>query len=357
MPHRLKKTKLALIALITLPLAGVLVVLAGWLIQFGSIGPYRDGSGRYLHISTDSSFSHVTGHPAFAGFGRFMLPWQSGSEVVSAVTNPLALGKILPRVGPLQPEVVVDGINFLIDAVNRGEQIFYALYSEAEVEAEPTRKCVGLFFLKGKPGAPVAFLIPGGGFVSVAAIQEGFPVARELNAQGYSVFILEYRVRAYNGVARDMFFKEGLRIANEDLAQAMRFVFANATDLQVNMQGFSLWGFSAGGMIAGDWLNTRKPTGHAGRNLPAPASVVIGYSARFDEAVAPGFPPLFMVTAADDDIIPVAEVDLLVQKVRDQGVAVEYLRVDRAGHGFGTGVGTDAENWIQEAVDFWQAHH
>jgi len=37
-------------------------------------------------------------------------------------------------------------------------------------------------------------------------------------------------------------------------------------------------------------------------------------------------------------------------------VDVEYRRYQSAGHGFGLGAGTDAEGWVDLAVQFWQRH-
>ena len=45
-----------------------------------------------------------------------------------------------------------------------------------------------------------------------------------------------------------------------------------------------------------------------------------------------------------------------VQDLRKAGVEVEYRRFKNAGHGFGLGVGTDAEGWIEHAIEFWEHH-
>jgi hypothetical protein len=37
-------------------------------------------------------------------------------------------------------------------------------------------------------------------------------------------------------------------------------------------------------------------------------------------------------------------------------VEVEYRRYKNAGHGFGLGVGTDAEGWVGYAIEFWRNH-
>lgn len=45
-----------------------------------------------------------------------------------------------------------------------------------------------------------------------------------------------------------------------------------------------------------------------------------------------------------------------VENLRSAGVEVAYHRYERAGHGFGLGTGTDAEGWLDLAVQFWQKH-
>ena len=45
-----------------------------------------------------------------------------------------------------------------------------------------------------------------------------------------------------------------------------------------------------------------------------------------------------------------------VATLRRAGTAVEYHRYPGVGHGFGLGVGTSAEGWIANAVDFWLRH-
>ena len=45
-----------------------------------------------------------------------------------------------------------------------------------------------------------------------------------------------------------------------------------------------------------------------------------------------------------------------VENLRNAGVEVEYRRYESAGHGFGLGTGTDAEGWLDLAVQFWKKH-
>jgi len=45
-----------------------------------------------------------------------------------------------------------------------------------------------------------------------------------------------------------------------------------------------------------------------------------------------------------------------VRDMRNAGIEVEYHKFRNAGHGFGLGVGTDADGWIEDAVRFWEEH-
>lgn len=37
------------------------------------------------------------------------------------------------------------------------------------------------------------------------------------------------------------------------------------------------------------------------------------------------------------------------------GILVEFHHYPTLGHGFGLGIGTEAEGWLEEAVAFWEA--
>jgi len=78
-----------------------------------------------------------------------------------------------------------------------GRRIFYELCDDEQGREEPDREHTGLFYFRGKPGAPFAIVSPGGGFSYVASLHEGFPYALEINREGYNAFVLRYRARAW----------------------------------------------------------------------------------------------------------------------------------------------------------------
>jgi acetyl esterase/lipase len=55
-----------------------------------------------------------------------------------------------------------------------------------------------------------------------------------------------------------------------------------------------------------------------------------------------------------DVIANAAIVDKRVENLQKAGVDVEFRRYKSAGHGFGLGIGTDAEVWLDHAVRFWE---
>ena len=74
----------------------------------------------------------------------------------------------------------VEVLNYLA-AEQKKHQIFYPIYSEDEIAAHPSRANTGLYFFRGKEGAPFAINNAGGGFAYVAAMQDSFPHALEIS--------------------------------------------------------------------------------------------------------------------------------------------------------------------------------
>ena len=91
-----------------------------------------------------------------------------------------------------------------------------------------------------------------------------------------------------------------------------------------------------------------------GGNLPKPATVVMAYTGQ--SSYSSDFPPAFITVSADDPIADAATVDGRVRNLKSAGVEVEYRRFKNAGHGFGLGVGTDAQGWAGHAIEFWRKH-
>ena len=140
-------------------------------------------------------------------------------------------------------------INQMIDSVAAGRRIYYDL----------GRKDAGLFFFRGRPGAPFAVVCPGGGFSYVGSIHEGFP----------------------------------------HLAVGIEYIFRHATELQVDTAGYSVWGSSAGARMAA-YIGSYGTEAFGAAQLPRPRTVVMAYTGHSEYTRQD--PPTYAVVGSNDGI-------------------------------------------------------
>lgn len=254
---------------------------------------------------------------------------------------------------------------------------YYPLYSDAECAAEPARKGTNfVWFPSADPaadGRPFILLVPGGGFVNVWNLTEGWPVAAQFNALGYHVFILTYQVDD-----REKLLENNML----DFARALRLIRERAAFFHVQADRYITCGFSAGGYLISLW-NTGK--GYSAHSLPKPQAVFpvypvtslrimiwagfddpesdqVLYGCSVQEAAetdyeipehAEGFPPCAIFVAAGDD---------LAGHSRALADALEKLRIPcrlevgpEGGHGFADGTGMCMAGWTERAVRWYEA--
>jgi len=232
----------------------------------------------------------------------------------------------------------VEIVNFLKNRALSKETIFYRIYTENEIAFNPELADTGLFFFKGKKGAPFAICNAGGAFAYVGAMHDSLPHALELSKKGYNGFALIYRPN----------------YAYEDLAQAICFIKDHADELGVDPNGYSLWGGSAGARMAATLGNANYLYQLTGRSDISQAAAVImqytGYS-RCSKADAPTY-----VCVGDSDWIASWRTMRNRLSVLDTyGIPTEFHVYEGLPHGFGLGTGTVAEGWINDAVAFWMS--
>ncbi len=288
-------------------------------------------------LTPESSLGDLLDHPAFAGYSRLLMPWDD--RAYDETMRLKEFGSLLPYHSHVDPGSVVTGLNRMIEDVASGKPVFYEIYSQAQKRADPSKEQTGLFFFRGKPGAPFAIVSPGGGFSYVGSVHEGFPYAVEIADKGYNAFVLKYRVG------------RGGAIATQDLSATISMIFRNADALGVGKQGYSLWGSSAGARMAAS-IGSHGVAAFGGDDLPKPAAVVMAYTAHSD--ISSDEPPTFVIVGEEDGIAPPSTMERRVTALRQVGAQVEYHRYPSVGHGFGLGVGTSAEGWIADAIRFWK---
>lgn len=288
------------------------------------------------HLITDNLVSDIASHSAFEDFGRYLLPWDGESRNYDIPITEVA--SLMPYHSDIQPQEVVDAVNYMIDETEAGHTIFHDFYTEEEKEEEPSKENAGLFFLRGEPDAPFVLLIPGGGFQYVGSLHEGFPLAVKIAEKGYNAFVLKYRPNRTDIV--------------EDTAAALHYISENAKTLEVSIDDYSMWGLSAGGEAV--YQISTTPVEYKGVAVPKPNTAVFVYA--WQRVFTEDDPAVFSVIGENDRI---GNVGLLKENVDDSraaGADVELRIYPDTGHGFGIGTGTNAEGWLDEAIEFWEDH-
>ena len=297
--------------------------------QAAQTAAQEEESGLY---TTQTPISQVIEDPVFGDYGRLIFPVDSGYYSGST------LGDLrLTWYSNIDPNKTVEIVNYLKQSVQSGRTVFYDIYTDEEKAQDPDKEDTGLFFFKGEPGERFAVCNAGGGFAYVGAMQDSFPHALELSKMGYNAFALIYRPDA--------------QIACEDLARAISFIFSHAQELEVNTDGYSLWGGSAGGRMAA-WLGSYGPAAFGGDNLPRPATVIMQYTGHSN--LTRNDPPTFACVGENDGIANWRTMQRRIQALEQMGIPTEFHHYPGLRHGFGLGTGTVAEGWIDEAAAFWQ---
>lgn len=242
----------------------------------------------------------------------------------------------LPLPAPIALGAPVTGAPFQWTGMNR-EQLLRNVRTASLYAVRPAA---------GKGNGRAVLVVPGGGYMFVAIDNEGLPVAQRLADQGYTAFVLVYRVNATPVADEDFsawlqkdiaerFSKPPVadapmlayQPAVDDAKAAMRWLHEHAGEFGVNPAQIGFIGFSAG-----------AHTGHrlteqaAANEMPANLALIYGglYAAKPKAPV----PPLFAAQAMDDPLFPVTHIDLL-NSWKQAGQRVELHLYEKGGHGFG----------------------
>lgn len=200
-------------------------------------------------------------------------------------------------------------------------------------------------------------VLPGGGFTGLSVIKEGTAVAQWLADRGISGIVLKYRVRrdleadsssdSPDFDERAQALEAGRQLATQDAAQAMRFLREHATHYGLDPNKIGMMGFSAGAMTTMSVVVEGSPD-----TMPNLAASI--YGAMPEVKIPAQLPPLFLVHAEDDPLVPASKSRTMVEKWSMAGVSAELNLFESGGHGFGaetTGAPTDAwlarfESWL-----------
>ncbi len=173
-------------------------------------------------------------------------------------------------------------------------------------------------------------VFPGGGY-SFCSDREAEPVAFEFMAKGYNVFILRYSLKE-NSV-----FPTPLN----DAVEALGIIKSKADEWHTDPEKIAVCGFSAGGHLAAA-LCTMSDI--------KPNACILGYPCilqdigevlanpvpSLNEFVTAKTPPTFIVSAADDGLVPIKHSLEYAKALGENNVPYEMHIFSRGGHGFST---------------------
>ena len=287
------------------------------------------------YLNANSTIEELLTYPSIKEFSKFILPLEFGYNPNSKLKD---IDYLLPYHNNINTKTTLNSINYIIDKSEKGEKIFYKIYTDEEIKLDKSKENTGIFFFKGNKNAPFAVINAGGGFSYVGSIHEGFPYAIELNKRGYNAFVLQYRVR------------DGYK-ATQDLARAVSYIMDNKNIFEVDVNNYSLWGSSAGArMVAA--IGSKGLASFGGKDYNRPNMLVMLYTGltNFSE----NDPPTFMAVGEKDFIANPKVVENRFNEMKKANLKVEFHKYKNVGHGFGLGIGTSAENWIDSAIKFWE---
>lgn len=208
----------------------------------------------------------------------------------------------------------------------------------------------------GKANGTAVIYAPGGGYVKIAAGENGGPETTGLRERGVTVFLLKYRLDDYGHPA-----------PFQDMLRAVRLVRSQAAEFGVRADRIGVMGASAGGHLAAcaatlwdapegrtgaalDAVSARpdfailiypvitmeEPYVHKGSReallgkAPAPA---LAASLSLERHVRKDMPPVCLIATMADKSVPVENTLRFYQALRDAGVPAEAHLYAQGSHG------------------------
>lgn len=204
-------------------------------------------------------------------------------------------------------------------------------------------------FRPQKPNGAAMVILPGGGYVRLAVDKEGAGGARRLVQDGITCFVLNYRLPNDRWAA-------GYDAPLQDVQRAVRLIRAHAAQFGVDPKRVGVMGFSAGGHLAAASLtrfdaDVYAPVDAADQQSARPDVAMLGYAVMtvsskdfpvsaetakpLDQRARKGLAPTFILHAANDPSVAVANSLAMFQALKAADVPVELHIYQEGGHGFG----------------------
>lgn len=250
-------------------------------------------------------------------------------------------------------------------------------------------------YLSGKEKSPAVIVCPGGSYFWHDVKTEGDGVARWLQQNGISAFVLRYRVGTVKGfITHYRHHARGNRYPDmlQDVQRSIELIRRDSTRYRINPNEIGVMGFSAGGhlsLMAGTFFDTDvlsavgvRPEVSLRPDFIAPIYPVVSlsdYSAHgrsrrgilgegkkaitplmmdslsMEKHVRADMPPVFLMNCVDDPIVKYRNSVLLDSALTAKGVNHVYIQYPTGGHGFGADpakTSIEAIGWKEEFLNW-----
>lgn len=312
----------------------------------------------------DQKMKEILQDESLAKLRDLMFPSEYNAWITDDDITPEKMSESFRGVGDY-----AERLNFLKTHIETGEITREKVYSESEVRSDSSKVGVQVLEYRNRGSNKVAIIIPGGGYSNVCSFSEGWPIAQELFERGYNCFVLYYRV----------FPNAYMPNPIEDVARLVKRIKENYPDLDLN--GYLMLGFSAGGHLAGIWATKQ---GYPRYNLPKPKFLSLTYPVIdlslnkgvtrvncLDENcseeevkkysvytnVDENYPETYLWQGRNDQCISFENSVIMDKALTENNVKHKYVVYDDTCHGFGVGKGTCAEGWIDDMLKFFNENN
>ena len=252
------------------------------------------------------------------------------------------------------------------------------IWGDNPISSKMRRSKVTVFKARENPSGMSVIVCPGGSYQLLSKKKEGYNVARWLNDNNITAFVLFYRVGLFGNHHPAMI---------QDLQRAIQLVKENSEEYSIAPDKTGVMGFSAGGHLAGTAgtyfdKNFLEGLGIMPQVSMRPAfvgmiypvvtmtdnSIVHKRSRRkllssayhpdlremmsLELNVRPDMPPVFLVHCRDDKTVDYRNATTYGTTLQEKGVSHFFKLYDESGHGFGVnppkGKGSkEAQQWTQ----------
>jgi acetyl esterase/lipase len=227
-------------------------------------------------------------------------------------------------------------------------------------------------------------VMPGGGYQALMTEKEGAAAARWLNTHGVTAFVLVYRLGQ----------RYEFPVPMLDGARAVRYVRSHAEELSVLPNKVGVWGFSAGGHLAGYLASVHekgdpKAIDPVERMSDRPDFAIISYgrlsmdstiprdtnlegllgdnptperikAVSIEQLVTKDTSPSFIFSTTADQTVNSENATAYYDELKKLGVPAELHIFERGPHGTGIGVGLKGLPELEEftvLLEYWMQAH